>query len=74
MKEKYFFTYLAARLEQILQYDVGLEGLEILIFGFCRKGCINRETLRTREKRDGEAWLSYYEAVCFSEYAGYDLT
>lgn len=39
-----------------------------------RKGGIKRETLRTRYKRDGERWLSYFEARAFSEYAGYDLT
>jgi hypothetical protein len=42
--------------------------------GFVRKGGINRETLRTRLKRDGEAWLTYFEARAFSDYAGYDLT
>ena len=73
MNEKYYFTQLASRLEQVLQCDVGMNGLEILLHGWIRKGGINRETIRTREKRDGEAWLNYFETVRFSEYAGYTL-
>jgi hypothetical protein len=74
MKERYYFTKLAAALERALNADVGINGLEILMHGFIRKGGINRETLRTRFKRDGEQWLTYLEARAFSEYAGYDLT
>lgn len=73
MNGKYYFTQLAARLEQVLQCDVGMGGLEILMHGWMRKGGIHRETLRTREKRDGEPWLNYFETVRFSEYAGYIL-
>ena len=73
MNERYYFTQLAANLEQILQMDVGMEGLLILMHGWIRKGGINRETLRTRAKRDGEEWLNLYEAKAFSEYAGYNL-
>jgi hypothetical protein len=74
MKERYYFTQLAASLERAIQCDVGLEGLHVLMHGFIRKGGINRETLRTRFKRDKEQWLTPYEARAFSEYAGYDLT
>lgn len=74
MKERYYLTTLAANLERAIHADVGMEGLEILLHGWIRKGGISRETLRTRQKRDGEAWLSNYEAISFSEYAGYDLT
>ena len=73
MKERYYFTFLAQQLERILQADVGLEGLETLMHGFIRKGGINQETLRQRKRRDGEEWLSLYEAKIFCEYAGYDL-
>lgn len=73
-KDAISFNTLAARLERAIHADVGMEGLEILMHGFVRKGAINRETLRTRLKRDGEAWLTYYEARAFSLYAGYDLT
>ena len=73
MNEKYYFTQLAARLEQVLQCDVGMNGLEILMHGWMRKGGINRETIRQRKVRDGEAWLNYFETVRFSEYAGYIL-
>ena len=74
MKERYYFSQLAAALERALQCDVGLEGLETLVYGWIRKGGICRETLRTRRKRDGEEWLTLYEAKSLSEYAGYDLT
>ena len=74
MKERYYLTTLAANLEQAIHADVGLDGIKILLHGWIRKGRISRETLRKRERRDGEAWLSLYEALSFSEYAGYDLT
>jgi len=74
MKERYYFTQLAASLERALNADVGLDGLETLVHGWIRQGGINRETLRTRRKRDGEEWLTLYEAKSLSEYAGYDLT
>ena len=67
-------TTLAARLERAIHCDVGMEGLEILLHGWIRKGGLSRDTLRTREKRDGVAWVSFYEAQLFSNYAGYDLT
>ena len=67
-------TTLAARLERAIHADVGMRGLDILLCGWVRKGYISRETLRQREKRDGEPWLTLYEAQSFSKYAGYDLT
>lgn len=74
MKERYYFSQLAAALERALQCDIGLEGLETLVHGWIRKGGISRETLRKRLQRDGEKWLTIYEAKSLSEYAGYDLT
>lgn len=69
------FTTLCARLERAIRCDVGMHGLDILISGWIRKrNTISRETLRQRKKADGEPWLSYYEALSFSRYAGYDLT
>ena len=73
MKERYYFSQLAAALERALQCDIGLEGLETLVHGWIRKGGISRETLRKRLQRDGEKWLTIYEAKSLSEYAGYDL-
>ena len=74
MRERYYFTTLAANLERAIHADVGLEGLKTLIHGWMQKGGINRETLRTRRKRDGEEWLTPFEAKAFSDYAQYDLT
>ena len=69
------FTALCARLERAIRCDVGMRGLDILITGWIRKrNTVTRETLRQRKKADGEPWLTYYEALSFSRYAGYDLT
>lgn len=69
------FTTLCARLERAIHADVGMHGLDILISGWIRKrNTVTRETLRQRKKADGEPWLSFYEALSFSRYAGYDLT
>ena len=73
-KDAITLTTLAARLERAIHCDVGMEGLEILLHGWIRKGELSRDTLRQRKKSDGEAWLGPYEALFFSEYAGYDLT
>ena len=73
-KDAITLRVLAARLERAIHCDVGMEGLQILLHGWIRKGCISRDTLRQRKKADGEAWLSFYEALLFSKYAGYDLT
>ena len=67
------FTILAQRLEQAIHCDVGMEGLNILIHGWLCKGPVSRQTLRVRKHRDGEPWLTYTEALSFSQYAGYDL-
>ena len=74
MKERYYFTQLASALERAIHADVGLEGLDILIHGWIKKGGINRPTLFMRKKNAGEAYLTYLEVVDFSRYAGYDLT
>ena len=74
MRERYYFSQLAAALERALQCDVGLEGLHILIHGWIRKGKLCRSTLSMRKKNAGEEYLTPYEAQEFSLYAGYDLT
>lgn len=74
MKERYYFTQLAAALERAIHADVGLAGLKILIHGWIAKGGIVRQTLAMRKTRAGEEFLTYFEAKAFSEYAGYDLT
>ena len=69
------FTTLCARLERAIRCDVGMHGLNILLYGWLQKRhTITRATFRQRKKDDGEPWLSRYEAVSFSRYAGYDLT
>jgi len=74
MRERYYLTFLAGNLERAIHCPVGLEGLKILLHGWLRKAKIPRQTLESRSRRDGEAWLTPYEAKSLSEYAGYDLT
>ena len=64
----------AARLEKALQCDVGMEGVEVLLHGFVRKGFLSRDTMRQRKQRDGYLWFNPYELENFSRYAGYDLS
>ena len=68
-------TTLAARLERAIHCDVGMKGLNTLLYGWARKHNWNINALFwTREKRDGEPWLSLEETKSLSEYAGYDLS
>ena len=69
------FPQLCARLERAIHCPVGMEGLDILMFGWiAKKHIICKATLAMRRKRDGVEWLTLGEAVMFSRYAGYDLT
>ena len=74
-KDAITLTTLAARLERAIHADVGLKGLNTLLYGWARKKNWNINALFwTREKRDGEPWLSLEETKSLSEYAGYDLS
>ena len=69
------FETLCARLERAIHADVGMHGLNILLYGWMKKyGIITYAHMSMRRKRDGSCWLSLGEAVHFSRYAGYDLT
>ena len=69
------FAQLTARLEKAIHCDVGLQGLNILLYGWIAKhGRCSRAQLCMRKKADGEFWLSRSEAEHFSQYCGYDLT
>ncbi len=74
MTKRYSFTKLAGALERAIGSDVGLEGLDVLMYNFILRGGVKRTTLKMREKRTGEKYLTEEEAMKFSEYAGYDLT
>ena len=67
-------SLIARRLNDALNAEVGLKGLNTLLFGWIRKGHLSSATLRVRNKRDGYRWLSIHELESFSQYAGYDLT
>ena len=74
-KDAITFAQLTARLERAIHCDVGLHGLNILLYGWITKqGICSRAQLNTRKYADGEFWLSPFEARYFSYYCGYDLT
>ena len=76
MKQKSItFATLTARLERAIHADVGLKGLNILIYGWITKyGRCSRLLLADRKRKEGEFYLTLSEAQHFSLYAGYDLT
>ena len=74
-KDAVTFTQVTARLERAIHADVGVKGLQILLYGWITKyGKVTRIILNLRKRADAEFWLSLGEAVHFSRYAGYDLT
>ena len=74
-KDAVTFAQLTARLERAIHADVGLKGLNILIYGWITKyGRCSRAQLCMRQRADGDCWLSRHEAEHFSHYCGYDLT
>ena len=69
------FAQLTARLERAIHADVGLKGLNILLYGWITKhGRCSRAQLGMRKQADGEYWLFPSETEHFSNYCGYDLT
>ena len=73
-KDAITLTTLAARLERAIHADVGLQGLNILLYGWMQKGGVSRTTLFMRKKSAGEEYLTPEEVRNFSSYAGYDLS
>ena len=68
MKRKFFYKDIIRRLEQLLHTTVGMEGFEILLYGWVHKHHFNRSKYSMRDYMTGA------EIQSFSEYAGYDLT
>ena len=69
------FAQLTARLERAIHCDVGLKGLNILLYGWITKyGRCSRAQFADRKRKEGEPYLTPSEAKHFSKYAGYDLT
>jgi hypothetical protein len=74
-KDAITFPTLIARLERAIHNPCGEHGFQILLYGWITKyGKVSRVTLGQRHSVDGEFWLSFYETMLFSKYAGYDLT
>lgn len=68
-------TTICARLERAIHADVGMKGLNILLFGYGQKYGINLNALfYQREKREGYAYLTPRELQIFSNYAGVNLS
>lgn len=68
-------TTICARLERAIHADVGMRGLNTLLYGYSVKYKTNLWARHDkREKRFGFAFMTPGELILFSEYAGYDLT
>ena len=68
-------TTVCSRLERAIHADVGMRGLNILLYGFGQKYGLKLNALfYQREKREGAAYLTLRELQIFSNYAGYDLS
>ena len=74
-KDAVTFAVLNARLERAIHADVGMQGLNILLYGWITKhGRCSRLQFADRKRKNGEPYLTLGEAVHFSRYVGYDLT
>ena len=67
MAQRFLKTELVRRLERHIGAEVGLRGLNTLIYGWRKK---HRFTDTATYQRD---YLTYPETQSLSEYAGYDL-
>lgn len=67
MKNQIPKTLLAERLDECVDTKPGLNGLNILLFGWTRKDPDMWEAIRHRN------WLYDYEVLVFQEYAGCNL-
>lgn len=68
MKKQIQKSILAERLDKCINAHAGMEGLNILLYGWTRKNLALWEAIRHRN------WLYDYEVTAFSQYAGYDLS
>ena len=74
-QEKYSMAQLTANLEKAIQCDVGIYGLNILLYGWRRKyTALTNATLSERKRKYSFQFLYEDEVILFSKYAGYDLT
>ena len=68
MNDRISKTELAARLDAAICYPAGMEGLNILLYGWTRKDPQLRVNIHHRD------WLYLAEVQSLSVYAGCDLT
>ena len=74
-KKKYSMAQLAANLEKAIHCEVGVYGLNILLYGWRRKyTALTYAVLADRKKKHGFQFLYEDEVKIFSRYVGYDLT
>ena len=68
-------TTICARLERAIHADVGMKGLNILLYGWKQKcHIITDHTFPLRKQTAGNPYLTWLETQSFSYYCGYDLT
>jgi hypothetical protein len=74
-KRKYSMAQLAANLEKAIHCDVGIYGLNILLYGWRRRyTALTNAALSERKRKHGFQFLYEDEVKIFSKYVGYDLT
>ena len=73
--EKIPLTTICARLERAIHADVGMKGLQILLYGWRHKDPFapSVNVMVARRNYNGEAWLFKFELERLSKYAGYNL-
>lgn len=68
-------TTICARLERAIHADVGMKGLDILIYGFrVKHGMLDAHAMNMRKRQTGYEYMTPLELYRFSLYAGYDLS
>ena len=74
-EENILLTTICARLERAIHADVGMRGLNTMMYGWAKQKNFNLNALLwMREKRKREPILTLNELRELSEYVGYDLT
>ncbi len=71
MMQRISYEILAQRLNAAVGANVGIEGLNTLLYGWKRKRRYGLQYLNALKHRN---WLYITEVMDFSEYAGCDLT
>ena len=74
-QKKYTMAQLANNLDKAINSNVGIYGLNVLLYGWRRRyTALTNAALAERKKKHGFQFLYEDEVKIFSKYVGYDLT